>query len=142
MNGIPLYALFLTYVVFALIFPDRWNYILGSAFCLMLWLASRSIGRRVFAHHSSIPDSLLFPAGLGIILAAATILSSFSTAHWVIVIFWILLAAASFFDIQYLEIRLPLKYIFFAPLLLLAFWSSFTPTTFFDALSYHLGLPY
>ena len=84
MNGIPLYALGLTYIGFSLIFPDRWNYIAGFVICLVLWLASRSIGRRVFSNDPSIPDSWLFPAGLGIVLAVAAIIISFSTERWLL----------------------------------------------------------
>lgn len=142
MNGIPLFSLCLTYVIFSLIFPDRWNYILGFGFATVLWLASRSIGRSIFSRNSSIPDSWMFPAGLGIVLAIATIVTSFSTARMLLTIFWILLAIAACFELSYLKIRVPLKYSFFAPLIALAYLSSLTPTTFFDALSYHLGLPY
>jgi hypothetical protein len=142
MTGIPLYALSLTYIIFSLIFPDRWNYVFGFVFASVLWLASRSIGRNIFSNNSSIPDSWMFPTGLGVILAAATIITSFSTAHWLLTTLWILLAILAMFELSYLSIRIPLKYGFFAPLIALAFLSSQTPTTFFDALSYHLGLPY
>ncbi len=142
MNGIPLYTLGLTYLIFSLIFPDRWNYIAGFVISLVLWLASRSIGRRLFSNHSSIPDSWLFPIGLGAVLAIATIITSISTGRSLLAIFWFLLAIASCFEIQYLKLRVPLKYGFFAPLLALSMWSSLTPTIFFDALAYHLGLPY
>lgn len=142
MNGIPLYALGLTYVLASLIFPDRWNYILGFAASSVLWLASRSIGRNIFSHNSSVPDSWMFPAGLGIVLSIGTIITSFSTAHWLLTTLWILIAVAACFELQYLKVRVPLKYGFFAPLVALAFLSSLTPTMFFDALSYHLGLPY
>jgi hypothetical protein len=84
----------------------------------------------------------MFPAGLGIVLAIATVITSFSNAHFVLTTFWILLAIAACFELSYLKIRVPLKYSFFTPLIALAFLSSLTPTTFFDALSYHLGLPY
>jgi hypothetical protein len=142
MTGIPLYVLSLTYILFALIFPDRWNYLVGFVCCVVLWLGSRTIGRKLFTYRVSIPDSWLFPAGLGIVLAGTTIITSFSTAKWLMTVVWILLGVAATFEIQYLKIRLPLKYIFFLPLLLLTFWSSVTPTIFFDALAYHLGLPY
>ncbi len=142
MNGIPLFAIGLAYIIFSLIFPDRWNYIAGFVCSAALWLGSRTIGRRLLTLTASIPDSWLFPAGLGIVLASATIITSFSTARWLLALIWILLAAAALFEIQYLKVHLPWKYVFFAPLVALAFWSSLTPTTFFDALSYHLGLPY
>jgi hypothetical protein len=142
MTGIPLFALSLTYIIFTIIFPDRWNYLAGFALSSILWLASRSIGRKVFSRNLSIADSWMFPAGLGIILGIATIITSFSTAHWLLTTLWILLAIAACFELSYLKIRVPLKFSFFAPLIAVAFLSSVTPTIFFDALSYHLGLPY
>lgn len=142
MTGIPLFALAITYVIFCLIFPDRWNYVLGFGFSLVLWLSSRSIARSIFSRNPMIPDSWMFPAGLGIVLAIAAIITSFSTAHWVLRTLWILLAIVACFELSYLKIRVPVKYAFFAPLIALAFLSSLTPTTFFDALSYHVGLPY
>lgn len=142
MTEIPLFALGLTYIILSLVFPDRWNYVLGFGFCSILWLASRSIGRSIFSRKLSIPDSWMFPAGLGIVLAIASIITSVSTAHWLVTTIWILLAVAAIFELRYLKVKVPLKYVFFAPLIVLAFLSSLTPTTFFDALSYHLGLPY
>jgi hypothetical protein len=138
----PLYFVILTCAIVSLIFPDRWNYLTSLALVTLLFLGCLSVGRHLLAKTADAPDSWFFPAGLGVVLACCCILFSFSAKFIVIILIWLLIAGFSFFELKYLTVRFNRQYLFFAPLILLAFWSSFTPTTFYDALAYHLGLPY
>ena len=138
----PLYFVILTCAILSLFFPDRWNYLSSLTLVTILFLGCRSIGRRLLSKTADGPDSWFFPAGLGVVLACCCILFSFSAKFIVIILIWLLLAGFSLLELKYLTVRINQRYLFFAPLILLAFWSSFTPTIFYDALAYHLGLPY
>ncbi len=145
---IPLFVFPLGYAFLACIFPDRFLYLPGLLLSVVLVLASVHTGRRMASILGRLSPSVevwnasCFPLGLGIILGVSYVCFSISTHTMVVALLWIIAACLGLFEIRLLRSQVSSKLLWTLPFLLLAAWSSFTPATFFDALVYHLGLPY
>lgn len=141
-RGLPLYAIPLAYIAIALVFPDRWLYIRGLILAVLLFLGSYGLGKQVsFFLFKSVDQKIYAVLGLGFALAASYVIFLFSIKLWILYCIWGTLGLLSVAEFPILTYRFPRSYWWAAPFLLLAFWSSFTPSTFFDALVYHIGLP-
>ncbi|HSE39520.1 MAG TPA: hypothetical protein VLH08_02040, partial [Acidobacteriota bacterium] len=137
----PAYVLVLLYSFMALSFPDRWNYLLGLLLALVLYLGIWRLGRIISSSFIKLKDeTIFFPLGLGIFLLITYFAAVFSTGV-VMYFFWIAAAILAIFEIKILFKPLSRHFIWAMPFLLLGFWSTLTPSVFFDALVYHLGLP-
>ena len=65
-RSLPLYILPLSYLILAMIFPDRWKYASGLILALVLFLGSYGLGKRLSYILFKIADqTLYFPLGLG-----------------------------------------------------------------------------
>jgi hypothetical protein len=137
-RSFPVYVLAVAFLLFSLPFPDRLNYLASAAASVILFLSAFHIGKRIIREE----EAFYAPFGLGVILLVSYVLFIFSTTAVVRYAVWIILAILSAFEVRLLSRRLPLKVLWASPLILLGFWSCLTPSTFFDALAYHLGLPY
>ena len=136
----PAYVLVLFYSAVALFFPDRWNYLLGLLLALALYLSAWCLGRRIASHFLPLRDeTIFFPLGLGIYLLLAYGAALISTGF--VNYFWILGGILALFELRILFRKLPVQFLWALPFVLLGFWSSLTPSVFFDTLVYHLGLP-
>jgi hypothetical protein len=141
-RGSPLYTVPLAYIAIALVFPDRWMYVRGLIMAVVLFLGSYGLGKQLsFFLFKTAEQKIYAILGLGFALAASYVVFLFSIKLWILYCIWGALAVLSIAEFPILTYRFPRSYGWAAPFLLLAFWSSFTPTTFFDALVYHIGLP-
>jgi hypothetical protein len=137
----PAYVLVILYSVIALLFPDRLNYLIGLVLALVLYVGSWRLGRIINSNLFQLKDETTFlPLGLGIFLIFTYLAGLFSTG-FVILLCWIVAALLALFETRILLRHFPRSLIWATPFLLLGFWSSLTPSVFFDALVYHLGLP-
>lgn len=141
-KGFPLYVIPLGYLAVSLIFPDRWNYLIGVVLACVLYLGSYGLGKQLSFFFFKTADQKIYTIlGLGFVLSVSYLLFTFSTKPLVLYCIWGFLLLFAVFEFPVFNYRMPRAYWWGAPLVLLGFWSSFTPTTFFDALVYHLGLP-
>lgn len=142
-RSLPLYILPLSYLILAMIFPDRWKYAAGLILALVLFLGSYGLGKRLSYFLFKIADqTLYFPLGLGVVLAVVYAIAEFTTAPMLFYLIWGALALLAAFETPVLSYRLRRVYFWAAPFVLLGYWSTLTPVLFFDSLVYHLGLPY
>jgi len=139
----PVYVFVFSYALSALIFQDRWQYLIGLVMALILFLGSYGLGKRLsFMIFKTADQSLYFPIGLGIVLVISYCCALFSTSRPVFYSIWGILAALSAFELPVLAYRLNRNYFLASPLILLAFWSSFTPSIDSRTLEYFLGMPH
>jgi hypothetical protein len=139
----PAYVFVFTYALAALVFKDRWQYLIGLLMALGLFLGAYGLGKRLsFLVFKTADQSLYFPIGLGIVLLVFYFLSSFSISRTISYSIWGLLGVLSVFELPVLTYRLNRNYFWASPLILLAFWASFTPSTNPTTLGYFLGLPH
>lgn len=139
----PAYLFVFTYALTALVFKDRFQYLTGLVLALGLFLGSYGLGKRLsFLIFKTADQSLYFPIGLGCVLVATYFTGSFSTSRTFFLPIWGLLALLAAFEWPVLAYRINRNYFWAAPLILLAFWSSFTPSIFTNTLEYYLGLPH
>jgi hypothetical protein len=139
----PAYIFVISYAITALIFKDRWHYLIGLVMALTLFLGSCGLGKRLsFLIFKTADQSLYCPIGLGCILLINYFIFSFSTAPFVFYSIWGLLLVLAVFELPVLLYRLNRNYFYASPLILLAFWSSFTPSVYPTTLEYFLGMPY
>ncbi len=138
----PAYVLVLLYIAAALLFPDRWNYLLGLALALALYSGALGLGRITASNLlRSNDETIYFPLGLGLFLMLAYITAVISTGL-ILYALWIIAGTFAIFEIRRILFqKFSTKFLWGLPFLLLGFWSSFTPSIFFDTLVYHLGLP-
>ena len=137
----PAYLFVFTYAVAALLFKDRWQYLVGLLLALGLFLGSYGLGKRLsFLIFKTADQSLYFPIGLGCVLVVAYFTGSFSTSRTFFIPIWGALALLSAFEWPVLAYRINRNYYWGAPFILLAFWASFTPSLFSTTLEYYLGL--
>jgi hypothetical protein len=142
-RSVPVYVLPLAYLAFSFLFPDRWTYAFGLGLALVLYLGSYGLGKRLSYYVFKISDqTMYFPLGLGSFLAAAYLIATFNTKPMFYYIAWSVLAILSLLEAPVLTYRFRRSYLWGVPFVLLGFWSTFTPVTFFDSMVYHLGLPY
>ena len=85
---------------------------------------------------------MYFPLGLGVFLSLTYVCAIFTTGPILLYSVWIGLLILSWFEAPVLTYRFRRTYLWGAPFVLLGFWSTFTPVTFFDSMVYYLGLPY
>ncbi len=142
-QSFPIYFLPLAYLALALLFPDRWKYAADLVLALVLFLGSYGLGKRLSYLFLKITDqTVYFPLGLGTLLAAAYAAAAFTTKPLFFYSVWGVLGILALLEVPVLTYRIRRTYLWGAPFVLLAFWSTLTPVTFFDSLVYHLGLPY
>jgi hypothetical protein len=142
-RSFPIYIIPASYLAFAMLFPDRWNYAAGLGLALILFLGSYGLGKRLSYLVFKISDqTMYFPLGLGLTLGVVYLAGVFSTQPLLFYLTWGSLALLAFPEIPILTYRLRRAYLWGVPFVLLGFWSSFTPVTFYDSLVYYLGLPY
>lgn len=142
-KDLPLALLPAGAVAVALVFPDRWQYCLSIVLALFLFLGSYGAGKYICrSFFPFAPEIYFFPLGLGCLLAAVYSVAVVSTAWWVLSIVWAFLILLAVTQSNILKRGIAPSSLIVAPVLMLLFWSALTPVTFFDALVYHLGLPY
>jgi len=141
-KNFPAYFLVCGYAFTALIFPDRVQYLAGLGLTLILFLGSYGLGKRLsYAFLKTADQNLYFPIGLGCVLLASYFVFSVATALSFIYAIWGILAVLAVFEYPVLTYRVSRVYLWATPLVLLAFWSTFTPTTASRTLEYYSGLP-
>ena len=139
----PAYLFVFTYALAALVFKDRWQYLAGLVLAIVLFLGSYGLGKRLsFLVFKTADQSLYFPIGLGCVLVLTYFVGSFSTSRTFMGPIWGVLALLSAFEAPVLGYRINRNYFWAAPLILLAFWASFTPSLSQNTLEYYLGLPH
>ncbi|MCI0416959.1 hypothetical protein L0222_29680 [bacterium] len=139
----PAYLFVFTYAIAALVFKDRWQYLMGLVLALVLFLGSYGLGKRLSFFIFKTPDqSLYFPIGLGCALILTFFAASFSTVRSIFYVIWGCLALLSAFELPVLAYRINRNYFWATPLILLGFWSSFSPSLNPINLEYYLGLPH
>jgi hypothetical protein len=139
----PAFVVLVAYGLLALLFDDRWQYCGGIVLSLLLFLGCYGFGKRLsFFIFKTADQTLYFPLGLGVLLLCTFTAASFSTNPIVFYVLWAGIAVCSVFEMPVLNYRIGRAYFWAAPFVLFAFWSSLTPTSSFDALSYALGLPH
>ena len=137
----PAYLFVVTYALAALLFEDRWHYLLGFALALGLFLGSYGLGKRLsFLIFKTADQSLYFPIGLGCVLIATFFTGSFSTGRSFLYPIWGILIVLSAFEFPVLAYRINRNYFWSAPFIFLAFWSSFSPSISSNTLEYYSGL--
>ena len=142
-RGFPAYILILIYLALASIFPDRLQYIEALFLALGLYLAAHGLGRRISRRFwPDLNSSFWFPLGLGLLLSVCTMCFVFGTGPFLFFAIWIAVAAMAIPETPILRARIPYSCLWGAPFVLIGFWSTWTPSTFFDALVYHMGLPH
>jgi hypothetical protein len=143
MRMFPAVYLWLFYALSALLFPDRLQYLSGMVHATFLWLGCHAIGKQLLKRfHSSRDLNYAFAVGLGSTLFASYLVFLFSTSSISTATIWLIVAIFGFTELSKFKLKLPLWTLWAAPFFVIAIWSTFTPTVFFDALVYHLGLPY
>jgi hypothetical protein len=137
----PAYVFVFTYALSALLFKDRWEYLIGLILALVLFLGSYGLGKRLsFLIFKTADQSLYLPIGLGCVLVLTYFAGSFSTSRTFFYAIWGILTLLSAFELPVLGYRINRNYFWAAPLILLAVWSSFTPSMHSTTLEYYLGL--
>src|SRR5688572_29415385 len=137
----PAYIVLFSYALAALLFKDRWEYLLGLLLALTLFLGSYGLGKRLsFLIFKTADQSLYFPIGLGCVLLITFVAGSFSTGRALIYPVWGVLLLLSVFEFPVLTYRINRNYFWAAPFICLAFWSSFSPSVFEGTLEYYSGL--
>ena len=131
-RSLPLYILPLSYLILAMIFPDRWKYAAGLILALVLFLGSYGLGKRLSFILFKIADqTLYFPLGLGVVLAVVYAIAEFTTAPMLFYLIWGALVVVAAFETPVLNYRLRRVYFWAAPFVLLGYWSTLTPVLFF-----------
>lgn len=130
------------YVAVCFFFPSPEKNIFGFLCALVLYLSATTIGSRITKIVAPSAAILNFPLGLGSLLLFAFAIGSWNASPNVIRVLWIILAALAIPSVKILNSRVPLYWLWGAPFFFLTVWSTFTPTTFYDALAYNLGIPY
>jgi hypothetical protein len=140
-KSFPAYLFVFTYTLAALIFKDRVQYLMGLGLALVLFLGSYGLGKRLSFFIFKTPDqSLYFPIGLGCALILTFFVVSFSADRSIFYGIWGCLALLSAFELPVLAYRVNRNYFWAAPFILLAVWSSFSPSLYPLTLEYYLGL--
>lgn len=141
-RGFPLYVIPLGYLAVSLVFPDRWNYAVGLLLAMALYLGCYGLGKQLsFFFFKTADQKIYMVLGLGFVLSVSYLIFTFTSKPLVLYCIWGVLFLFAVFEFPVFNYRMPRAYWWGAPLVLLGFWSSLTPTTFFDTLVYHLGLP-
>ena len=139
----PVYLFVFGYALTALVLKDRWQYLTGLILALALFLGSYGLGKRLsFLVFKTADQSLYFPIGLGAILVVTYFTGSFSTSRSFLYPVWGVVGVLGAFELPVLAYRINRNYFWGAPLILIAFWSSFTPSLAPGTLEYYLGLPH
>ena len=141
-TGFPAWLPVLIYLVACLFFPSPSQNMLGLLAAIALFLSATTIGRFLARIVESGNRTLHFPLGLGLILMLLFGIGSWNASQTMIVIVWIALATLALPSAKELNQRVPWYFLWGLPFFVLSAWSSFTPTTFYDALAYNLGIPY
>ena len=147
----PAWILAILYAATCFLFQSPLQHLLGLLAALALFLSATTIGHyilRIPPLRTSLDTSqddhsyIAFPLGLGILLLVVYAIGSLNASPIVTRTIWILLAFLSFGSIRELKQPVPLYCLWGAPFFALTIWSTFTPSTFYDALAYNLGIPY
>jgi len=140
-KSIPLFVIPAGCLVFALLFESRWQYCIGIALALILFLGSYGAGKRLsFLFFKTADQNLFFPLGIGSVLAVSFLLAQFAITPLVLYCIWCVLAVLSFFELPVLNYRIGRSYFWAAPFALFGLWQAWTPETHSAALENALGL--
>ena len=146
-RGIPLLVLPAVFAVVCLFFAGRFEYLWGLLCSVVLFVAAYGIGRRILRVFNVTAEPLFFPFGLGCLLLVCYTVFAVSTnliaiySLWIVITFLCLQEVMTSGTDSPWRCRISFQYLWITPILLIGFWSSLTPSTFYDALVYHLGLP-
>jgi hypothetical protein len=141
-TGFPVWIPALLYLLCCFLFSEPLLSIAGLFFALVLFLSATTSGRWIAQIFQNQNRSLDFPLGLGSILLGVFAIGSWNASQAVIWTLWSLLGLLALPSIKELKTRCPWYSLWGIPFFLLSSWSTFTPTTFYDALAYNLGIPY
>jgi hypothetical protein len=140
--GYPAWIPFVLYGIVCCLFQNSIQNLIGLLCALALFLAATTIGRVSGAVFQTQNRTLDFPFGLGILLLVVYAIGSWNASETTIKILWVAIGICSISSIKELNRPIPWYTLYGAPFLAVATWSTFTPTTFYDALAYNLGIPY
>ena len=141
-TGFPAWLPAVIYLLVCLFFPSPFQNMLGLLAAFALFLSATTIGRLTGRIFQTGNRTLHFPLGLGLVLMMFFGIGSWNASQTIIVIVWLALGTLALPSAKELNQRVPWYFLWGLPFFVLSAWSSFTPTTFYDALAYNLGIPY
>jgi hypothetical protein len=141
-TGFPAWLAAILVLAVCFFFSQPVQNILGFLCAISLFLSATTVGRFLRKFLDTPNYTLDFPLGLGTLLLILFTVGCWNASIAVLIGFWCLLFVLAFPSIGELKTNVPWYVLWGIPFFVLSIWSSFTPTTFYDALAYNLGLPY